>query len=177
MAVSKTSVIVALTALALLGGATIAGGIALERRLSSLYDVDVEAETQKVLLVGTYKEVDGYKPKLEVGLIPADGRPVYKTLDPSMMDYNTSGQVSEESCWINLSSWFKESIGDVRIDEWCSDGGRISFQQSVGGITSAIKTLDYGGGSYFVDVPDGEGRELTVLFDTVILQITEVDVS
>lgn len=175
--VSTRSIAAAFVTMALLAGATVVGGIALNKRLGAKYDIDRETEEQKVLLVGTWKKVDDYEPKILVGLVPVEGKAEYKTLTPDMMKYNDSGQQDVESCWIDLSSWFASEMGDQRIDKWCSSGGRITFQSSVAGVTSASREMDSGGGSYFVEAPEGEGEDLTVIYDTVTLQIAGLDVA
>ena len=175
MAVTKKSALIAAIVASLGVGAMVVGGIFLKQKLDGTYGVSVEDESQKILLIGAWKEIEGSEPILQVGIMPPDAEAVYKTLKISDMKYNSSGQTDIESVWYDASDWFKSIAGDVRIDRWCEDGGRLCFQSSCKGLTSIRKIVDFGGGSYFVEAPE-EGKEQRVIHNTVRAYVPEVDI-
>ena len=175
MAITKKSALVAAIVAALGVGAMMAGGVFLKQKLDGTYGVNVDDESQKILLIGAWKEIEGSEPILQIGIMPPDGQASFKTLHISDMKYNSSGQTDVESVWYDASGWFESIAGDVRIDRWCEDGGRISFQSSCKGLTSVRKLTDFGGGAYFVEAPE-EGKEQRVIYNTVRAYVPEVDI-
>lgn len=174
----KRRAIAAAIVFALLGGASFAGGMALYRTLSAKFDPDTESESQRCLFVGTWRQVDGEKVSLKVGLHPLAKSPSYIVLEPKDFTYNTSGQQGNEGVWADLRPFVSDTLGEgTRLDEFCSAGGRITFQSFCGLITSDVFYADYGGGCYFVHNVENDNDKPKVSFSSVNVQVLEDAIS
>jgi len=176
MALSKgSSVLAACLALAL-GAGIITGGSFLRNKLNGMGSVDLAGEEQKCLFVGTYKQRGGYDVSVIVKMTSPGLTPVSKTIAPGDFDYNTSGQQSDLTRWIDLKDWAMKITSNTRIDKWIEGGGVLEFCSMCGAVESAFRKVKNGGGSYFVSEPKEDGT-CRVHYDTVVLQIPEEDIN
>lgn len=170
----RKKAIVSSVVFAVLAAASAVGGFALNKALSVRFDVDSESESQKCLFVGTWKEIEGEAVSLKVGLHPLARSPRFITLKGDDFNFNASGQQGNSSAWKDLKEWSQSVIGEGnRLDDFCKEGGRISFQSFCAGVTSDVFYADYGGGCYFVHNVEEDNEKPKVSFSAVNVYVPE----